>query len=138
MWGKEGSPYLPGCARTAALFAGLALLAKTALHATGVQQWVKSQVFELEACAQLYREQFSLIRGVKNLLTILALASLWPIICGATAPGQGAYNAAAAVALAALTASGLLQRHLFFVAVVPWNIPGNFLMAAHGAPGKDQ
>lgn len=137
-WGRESSPYLPGCARAAALFAGLALLAKTALHAAGVRQWGKSQVFELEACAQLYREHFSLVRGVKNLLILLALACLWPIICGATAPGQGAYNAAAAAALAALTAGALLQRHLFFVAVVPWNIPGNFLMAAHQAAGKGQ
>lgn len=138
MLGKGGSPYLPGCARAAALFAGLFLLAKAALHAASAQQWARSQVFELEASAQLYREYFLRMRGVKNLLAILSLAALWPIISGIAAPGQAAYTAAAAIALAALIACCLLQRHLFFVAVVPWNIPGNFLMAAHRALGEDR
>lgn len=137
MLGGDGSPYLPGCAQTAALFAGLALMAKAALHAASAQQWAKSQVFELEACAQLYHEHFLQLRGVKNLLAVLALVALWPIICGAITPGQEAYTAAAAIALAALITGGLLQRHLFFVTVVPWNIPGNFLVAAHRALGKD-
>ncbi|MBI2504801.1 MAG: dimethyl sulfoxide reductase anchor subunit [Candidatus Latescibacteria bacterium] len=135
-WGGDGSTYLPGCARAAALFTGLALVAEAALHAACAQQWAKSQVFELEACAQLYREHFLRMRGVKNLLAILALISLWPIICGATTPGQDAFTPAAAAALAALIACCLLQRHLFFVTVVPWNIPGNFLVAAHRALGK--
>jgi DMSO reductase anchor subunit len=133
MWGQGDSPYLPGCARAAALFAGLSLLAKAALHSALDQERAKSQVFELEASAQLYREHFLRMRGVKNLLALLALACLWPIICGAAAPGQTAYTLAAGTALVALTACCLLQRHLFFVAVVAWNIPGNFLMAAHRA-----
>jgi len=130
MLGGANGEYLTLCVQVAAWVSGGALVVKGALHANFIQRWHMSEVFELMSCAKLYQAHFLTLRIFRNSVGLLALGSLLLIACGAALPGQDTYLVSAVLALMGTLGFCLLNRYLFFVTVVPKNIPGNFHTAS--------
>ncbi len=134
IWDTHGF-YLTESAKVAAAIAGLMLIFNAGLQGKFVQLWRESEVHELRACAHLYLVRFLPLRVLRNIVGAIGLTALIAIVSGATALGSGASVIISGLALVSLLVFCLMQRYLFFVTVVPKNIPGNFHMAAQQAKG---
>jgi len=130
MLGGIKGEYLAGCVQIAAWVSGVGLLIKSGLHAHFIQLWRRSDTFELSRCAWLYDRHFTGLSKKKNAIGVLALFALISIASGVSVPGQNAYLLSAGLALCSTLGFCLLSRYLFFVTVVPRNIPGNFHTSA--------
>lgn len=96
-----------------------------------------SPVFELRASSELYLRHFWRLRVIRNVFLVGGLFG-WFIfethqVSFLSTPGA----VISALHLFCLTVVSLVNRYLFFVTVVPRNIPGNYLMAAH-AVGREK
>ena len=126
MFGGGKGDYLTLCVQVAAWVSGVALIVKGGLHSNFLQRWQNSDVFELASCAGLYYEHYLKVRILRNSIGLLALGALASIACGVSLPGQSAFTVAALLALVGTLSFCWVNRYLFFVTVVPRNIPGNF------------
>ncbi len=130
IWDTHGF-YLTESAKVAAAIAGLMLMFNAGLQGKFAQLWRKSEMHELRGCSHLYLVRFLPFRVLRNIVGAIGLIALIAIVSGATAPGSGASVTTSGLALMSLLVFCLMQRYLFFVTVVPKNIPGNFHMAAY-------
>ena len=114
---------------------GIVLALKSVLNAYTLKQRAHRAVDELKATAQLYTQWFYRLRGLRNVLagSTLILLFYWLTVRGAV---TSAYDVLFLFGtLAVQVAYSLITRYLFYVTVVPKNIPGNFLIAAQQAAG---
>ncbi len=130
MWGDE-SLYLAYCAQLASVAGAIGLVAMGGIHSSLIAKRALSDTFELSASAVLYQTCFFKPRAIKNASAGIGIAASLPIALASLVPASPQYGVAAVISLVALTTYCMIHRYLFFVTVVPRNIPGNFLMAAH-------
>ena len=100
-----------------------------------MRRWSESDVFELSACAGLYRDRFFRLRFVRNVMVIVALICLLLLASGGFGAEEFGFLFTGGLALVLLIGICLIHRYLFFVTVVPRNIPGNFLVSAYEVVG---
>ena len=125
----EGEDYLVFTARLCAGASLLAFAVKNMKNAYFLRQWQESDVFELSASAEMRIETFGRLRMIKNVLGVLASLCLLRLLVGLeTSTGMLVTSAGALLLLLSVS---LINRYIFFVTVVPKNIPGNFLMSAY-------
>jgi len=113
------------------LFAFFALLFKMMQQSVYMRRWSESDVFELSACAGLYRDRFFRLRFVRNVMVIVSLICLLLLASGGFAAEEFGFLFTGGLTLVLLIGICLIHRYLFFVTVVPRNIPGNFLVSAY-------
>lgn len=131
LWAEPQIP--PGVCAGFAAAALAGTVARLALQAGVTRSRGLSMSFELEATATLYLRRFRGVRACANLLAGAGLLAGLPVVTGSVVVGEAAFTVAAVLSAVALTASCLIQRYLFFVTVVPKNIPGNFHVVAYAA-----
>jgi len=90
-----------------------------------------SPVFELKATAELYCVRFWRLRFFRNVALLISLFCWLSLESGQVTLASGSGCVATALEFLSLSLMCLINRYLFFVTVVPRNIPGNFIMAAH-------
>lgn len=122
---------LDAIVQTAAWVGLFALLVKAGVQSNQLQRWSRSEVFELAASADLYVRRFRGLRAVSAGLAMAGVAMTLPVASGHLALTSPGFLLVTGLAALTLTAHCLIQRYLFFVTVVPRNIPGNFLVASH-------
>jgi hypothetical protein len=116
----------------AALFAAVAFVFKHAKNAYIIKRWLESDTFELKASAEMRMKHFHRLRMVRNSIGIGGLLALTPFMGGAPLMNAGGRLAIALLMLLLFTAVSFINRYIFFVSVVPRNIPGNYIVAAKG------
>ncbi len=117
--------------QAASVFSLVLLLCKAALHSYHLKTWRESPAFELSATVRLYEKYFRGLRYFKTVSLVLALFFLFRLMEGSVRPTDSAFLMFSGIALVLLSSVCWVDRYLFFVTVVPKNIPGNFLMSAH-------
>jgi Fe-S-cluster-containing dehydrogenase component/DMSO reductase anchor subunit len=126
----EPSPFLISFIKGAALFTTLAYIFKHTKNAYFIRKWSESETFELKASAELRMNHFKRLRLIRNTLGIGGLSLLTFFLSGIPADQLGSYLGLALVSLGLFVAVSFINRYIFFVTVVPRNIPGNYLIAA--------
>lgn len=125
--------FLVGAMQVAAFFVALAFAFKHIKNAYYINSWLKSDVHELKASAELRMNHFFRLRMVRNVVGIAGVLALTAFMAGGEVVDAGRQLALALLALGLLTAVSFINRYIFFVSVVPRNIPGNYLVASQGA-----
>ncbi len=115
---------LTGAVQVAAGFSLLAYCFKHAKNAYIIRTWLNSDTFELKASATMRMTHFFRLRMVRNSIGLVGLLTLTPFI------NADQSLPLALLALGLFTVVSFINRYLFFVSVVPRNIPGNYLVAA--------
>jgi Fe-S-cluster-containing dehydrogenase component/DMSO reductase anchor subunit len=126
-------PFLVSSMQAAAVVATLAFLFKHTKNAYFISRWLESDTFELKASAELRTEYFLRLRIVRNCMGVAGLIALISFMADSEVIFLGRQLGMALFALAMFTAVSFINRYIFFVCVVPRNIPGNYLVAAQGA-----
>ncbi|MEI6891153.1 MAG: DmsC/YnfH family molybdoenzyme membrane anchor subunit [Pontiella sp.] len=126
----ESVPFLISCIKGAALFTALAYLFKHTKNAYIIRKWSESEIFELKASAELRMNHFKRLRLIRNSIGLAGLALLTFFLPGLSMNMIEAYLALAVITLGLFTAVSFINRYIFFVSVVPRNIPGNYMVAA--------
>lgn len=122
--------FLQGAMQAAAVFAAGAFIFKHTKNAIKIRKWLESDVFELRASAKLRMERFFRLRIIRNSIGIGGLIALIPFMSGSPLMNVNGQLASGLIALTLFTAVSFINRYLFFVSVVPRNIPGNYIVAA--------
>jgi len=125
--------FLVGAMQAAAFFAAAALVFKHAKNAYIIRRWSEGEVFELKASAELRMKHFFRLRLVRNCIATVAFLLLLTFMSGDEMGVTGHRLTVALVTLVLLMAVSFINRYIFFVTVVPRNIPGNYLVAAQGS-----
>ncbi len=125
--------FLVGAMQVASIFGALAFIIKHAKNAYFIKSWLESDTFELKASAELRMTYFFRLRMVRNCIGIAGVLALSVFMSADEVVHSGRYLAAALTALVLLTTVSFINRYIFFVSVVPRNIPGNYLVSAKGA-----
>ncbi len=130
---KDSPAHLMTIAQVTAWFSAISLLFMVIEKTYYINKWKESDIHELSACADLNLKYFFRARSLKNVLaglTLVSLIFLFPM--GENIDKSYLLIASGITLLFALTFC-TLNRYLFFVTVVPRNIPGNFITSAHDA-----
>jgi Fe-S-cluster-containing dehydrogenase component/DMSO reductase anchor subunit len=125
--------FLVGAMQVSALFAVGAFIFKHTKNAYKINKWKDSDVFELRASAGLRLKQLFRLRVIRNILGIIGILLLTTFMAGDAVTAIAGRVALAAAALGLFTAVSFINRYIFFVSVVPRNIPGNYMIASQGA-----
>ncbi len=125
--------FLIGAMQASAFFSAAALVFKHAKNAYIIKRWFEGDIFELKASAELRMNYFFRLRMVRNSIAVLGFILLFAFMSGGEGLGLPRQLAVALLALVLLMGVSFINRYIFFVAVVPRNIPGNYLVAAQGA-----
>jgi len=121
--------FLLGAMQAAAVFAACAFIFKHTKNAYIINKWLESDTHELKASARLRIEHFYRLRMIRNTIGIAGLFALVPFMAGNALPVAGQVSMAL-LALGLFTAVSFINRYIFFVSVVPRNIPGNYIIAS--------
>lgn len=124
---RDNTQWLGLTLRWAALVSILAYMIKNMKNAYYIRHWRQGDVYELYASARLRLEHFWRFRFVRNLLGGLSMMLL--LMVGLQISRGGTLLIQATIALLLLTIVSFMNRYLFFVTVVPRNIPGNLMTA---------
>jgi hypothetical protein len=127
------TPFLVSSMQAAAVFAALAFVFKHTKNAYFINGWLNSEVFELKASAELRTKHFTRLRILRNCFGIAGIVALVSFMPDGPIMLLGRQLTVALFALTMFTAVSFINRYIFFVCVVPRNIPGNYLVAAQGA-----
>lgn len=122
--------FLSGAMQAAALFAAVAFVFKHTKNAYVINKWLESDTHELKASAEMRMKHFYRLRLIRNIIGIGSLFSLIPFLGGAPLMNPGGQLSMALVALLLFLTVSFINRYIFFVSVVPRNIPGNYLIAS--------
>lgn len=122
---SEGAQWLLLSLRYAALLTFVAYIVKSMKNAYYIRRWQEGDVYELQASARLRLEHFWRLRFVRNLLGVLSLILL--VLVGLQISQGTALLIQATIALLLLIIVSFKNRYLFFVTVVPKDIPGNLM-----------
>ena len=122
--------FLVSAMQATALFAALAYVFKQTKNAYIIKTWLESETFELKASAEMRMNHFFRLRVIRNCIGISGILALTLFMDGNPVHHPGGMLATALVALGLFTAVSFINRYIFFVSVVPRNIPGNFMIAA--------
>jgi Fe-S-cluster-containing dehydrogenase component/DMSO reductase anchor subunit len=128
--GETSEVFVQLC-QAVSLFSLFSLLFKAALHSYHLKMWRKSSVFELSATVRLYEKCFSGLHSFKALSLVFALFFLFRLMEGSVRPTDPTFVIFSSIVFALLFCVCWVDRYLFFVTVVPKNIPGNFIMSAN-------
>lgn len=120
----EPVPFLVNAIKGAALFTAVAFIFKHTKNAYIIKKWSESDVFELKASANLRLKHYYRLRIIRNSIGVIGLLLLPAFIAGVH------HVALALLTLAIFTTVSFINRYLFFVSVVPRNIPGNYMISA--------
>lgn len=129
----EEYSWMKGYVSVAAIIAVIGILIKTGVHTAFTRRLSLDSEFEKKASAILYTKHFGQYRLLKGLLFTWAIISLFHVMNGLIEVGTMEYMVNSGLAFLALLCANLLDRYLFFVTVVPRNIPGNYVATAHNA-----
>jgi len=122
--------FLLGAMQAAALFAAFAYIFKHTKNAYIINKWLESDIHELKASARLRVDHFYRLRMIRNSIGIAGLFALIPFMAGQTLLPIAGQVSMALLALGLFTAVSFINRYIFFVSVVPRNIPGNYIVAS--------
>jgi Fe-S-cluster-containing dehydrogenase component/DMSO reductase anchor subunit len=125
--------FLVDAMQAAAIFAALAYFFKHGKNAYMIRRWLESDTFELKASAELRMNHFFRLRMIRNSIGVAGVLALTAFMAGDEVVHIGRQLTTALTALVLLTGVSFINRYIFFVSVVPRNIPGNYLVAAQGA-----
>jgi len=132
-WAKGDTDYIRTAASYAAICSFVALVFKASKNAYFIRKWTESDVFELVASAQLRKEQMFRVRMTRNVMIIISLLALATLFPGESHWTPESFIGISLFALTTLTGISFLNRYIFFVTVVPRNIPGNYVMRTFDA-----
>ncbi|MEE9368019.1 MAG: DmsC/YnfH family molybdoenzyme membrane anchor subunit [Pontiella sp.] len=121
--------FLESAMQAAAVFAILAFLFKHTKNAYVINMWLNSDTFELKASAEMRVKRFGRLRMLRNCIGITGMLTL-SAFTAETPMSTIGLLATALLALGLFMAVSFINRYIFFVSVVPRNIPGNYLIAA--------
>ena len=122
--------FLVTAVQAAAGFATLAYIFKHAKNAYIIKSWLESDIFELKASAEMRIKHFFRLRMIRNCIGSAGMLALCVFMSGHAIVNPLGSLAVALTALGLFTIVGFINRYIFFVSVVPRNIPGNFMIAA--------
>ncbi len=122
--------FLVSATQATALFAALAYIFKHAKNAYIIKNWLESETFELKASAEMRMKHFFRLRMIRNCIGIAGMLALCVFMSGTPVTNLSGSLAVALTALGLFTIVGFINRYIFFVSVVPKNIPGNYMIAA--------
>ncbi|WP_372799234.1 DmsC/YnfH family molybdoenzyme membrane anchor subunit, partial [Pontiella sp.] len=120
----EPVPFLAGAIKVSAAFTALAFIFKHTKNAYIIRKWSESDVFELKASAGLRLKNFFRLRLIRNSIGVIGLLMLPAFMAGFHSTVLALFT------LLLFTAVSFINRYIFFVSVVPRNIPGNYMIAA--------
>lgn len=124
--------FLRRAIQVSALFAAGAFIFKHTKNAYIIKNWLESDVHELKASAEMRMNHFSRLRMIRNSIGIGGLLTLIPFMSSTSPLPFGGLLTMALLALMLFTAVSFINRYIFFVSVVPRNIPGNYIVASKG------
>ncbi|MDF7800575.1 dimethyl sulfoxide reductase anchor subunit [Pontiellaceae bacterium B1224] len=124
--------FLTGAMQTAALFAAIAFVFKHTKNAYIIKKWHESDTHELKASAEMRITHFFRLRMIRNSIGIAGLLALIPFMSSTALLSAVGLLAIALLMLMLFLAVSFINRYIFFVSVVPRNIPGNYVVASKG------
>lgn len=125
--------FLTGAMQAAALFAAGAFIFKHTKNAYIIKKWLESDEHELKASAEMRMKHFFRLRMIRNSIGIGGMLALIPFMSSTPLLPVGGLLAIALLALLLFAAVSFINRYIFFVSVVPRNIPGNYIVASKAA-----
>ena len=122
--------FLFGAMQAAALFAAVAFVFKHTKNAYIIKKWLESDTHELKASAEMRMQRFFRLRLIRNSVGIGGLFALIPFMGGTPLMHNLGQLGTSLLALLLFLTVSFINRYIFFVTVVPRNIPGNYLVAS--------